>query len=143
MGTQLPVVARPLIEAQLKKAKEQLNPKGEGMEGEWTVCLLLLVTDRLLGVVHELNHVQSKLPPQKRYIQSATTKWVKNSDGKEHPFQAAVTMLPSRADLAHRSTYFTADTTYKTTKSDTKQFRICTVDPELGERTWFMVITLS
>jgi hypothetical protein len=142
MGARLPVVSKPLVAAQLKKVKEQLNPKGEGMEGRRTVCPLLLVTDQLSGVVHELNQVQSKLPPEERYIQSATTKWVKNADGKEHLFQAAVTMLPSRAHLAHRTAYFTADTTYKTTKGDIKQFRICTVDPELAERTCLIIVTL-
>ena len=145
MGDKLPSVARPVINAQVKKAKAQMNPRGEGMEGEWTVCLLPLPhpTDRLIGVIHELNHVQRNLLPKERFIQSATSKWVKNADGNEHLFQAAVTMLPSRAHLAHRGSYFTADTTYKTTNGDAKQFRICTVDPELAERMCLIVVNLS
>jgi hypothetical protein len=98
--------------------------------------------------VHELNQVQSKLPPEEQYIQSATAKWVKNADGKEHLFQAAITMLPSQAHLAHQTAYFTADTMYKTMKGNIKQFRICqlilsfTVDPELAEHTCLITVTL-
>jgi hypothetical protein len=51
-------------------------------------------------------------------------------------------MLPARAHLAHRGTYFAADTTYKTTKGDIKQFRICTMDPELAERKYVMITAL-
>jgi hypothetical protein len=99
----------------------------------WAWC----AANALPGVHHALKHVESQRPPNQCYIQSATSRWVKNSDGKEHFFQAAVTMLASRARLAHEVTCLFADTTYKSTKGDVKQFRIVGMDPELAERKLF------
>ena len=85
-----------------------------------------------------MNSIESKLPAESRFIQNAGTLFVKKNNGEDRFFQYALTMLPSRAWLAHEAVCLWADTTFKSTNADAKQFRIVVMDHELGERTSFV-----